>query len=61
MSLETDFYRQFIRDSCECCTKENDCSILFDFLCEQEVAEWQEVGGVLTCTEFKLQEKTEEP
>jgi len=44
--------RRFLESWCENCVKEDECPILFDFLCDEPVKEWKVLGCFPFCEEY---------
>ncbi|HBR00781.1 MAG TPA: hypothetical protein DD761_20095, partial [Cyanobacteria bacterium UBA11691] len=44
--------KKFIQLWCETCTKEDDCPILFGFICDRNITEWKVSGGFPFCEQY---------
>jgi len=57
----TSVARKFIQTWCESCAKENDCTILFDFICDRPVEEWKVQGCFPFCDQYEPLGKEQSP
>ena len=52
--------RRFLKSWCETCAKEDECPILFDFLCDEPVREWKVLACFPFCEEYVPKGDTDE-